>query len=304
MNSLNCCFMAYVDIGELEFFAFEVCQAFLRYCTKFEREYDIEAPDREALGLPHLQNPERNFTEDEFDKIFQIMRYPYIVERFGTTYSSHDFLRVLSQVFDLLNNYDGLSEKKIKIEYQKILNRYALMNVDILFSKKIHTRIRGVRGAHKRYSNVLYKKHQVIFDFMRNKAKVQGKWANLNAAVESVLPELDIELKKFDKEWILLKLAEKTKELDQIEQEFEKYKTHPPRYKLGSAKIITATRHETYISKIRALKVECRDLDKALEMDDPSLLLKKQLPFNTAYQPEVIKNLLRKETDLLADILS
>lgn len=49
--------------------------------------------------------------------------------------------------------------------------------------------------------------------------------------------------------------------------------------------------------------MECNELDKALHMDDPSLLLKKQLSFNTAYQPEVIKNLLRKETDLLAEIL-
>ncbi|WP_228145802.1 hypothetical protein [Acinetobacter sp. ANC 5054] len=284
-------------------FAFEVCQGFLSYCTKHSTEYDVDAPDRDALNFTYILELNRNFTEDEFHKIFQIMKFPFTVERFGLTYSSHDFMQTLVQTLELIDHYDELTEKELKTEYQRILHKYAMMNADIQYSKKIYTRIRGIRGAHKRYSNVLYKKHQVIFEFMRNKAKEQGKWANLNVAVESVLPQLDIELKKFDKDWIILKMAEKTKELEQIEQEFEKYKAHPPHYKLGSPKTITATRHETYIGKIRALKVECRDLDRALEMDDPSLLLKKQLPFNTAYQPEVIKNLLRKEPSLLNEIL-
>lgn len=295
--------MAYVDKNELSFFAFEVCQGFLQYCTKSEREHDVEAPDRDALNLPYFEDANRSFTEEEFRKIFQIIRYPYTVERFNTNYASHDFLQVLVQVLDLRENYEELTDKEIKTAYQEILHKYALMNVDIQFSKKIHTRIRGVRGAHKRYSNVLYKKHQVIFDFMLNKAKEMGKWTNLNAAVDSVLPELDFVLKQFDKAWIATKIEEKTKELEQLKLEFETYKTNPPRYKLGSAQTITATRHQTYIGKIRALNVECRDLEKALEIDDPSILLKKQLPFNTAYQPEVIKNLLRKQEDLLAQII-
>ena len=295
--------MVYVDQDELRFFVFEVCQGFINYCTKMAFEYDIEAPDRDALNLTYLQELNRGFEEAEFIKIVQIMGYPYTVERYNRIYSSSDFLDVLFHVIGLIEQFSELTVKEIKKEYQEILHKYAMMDVDIRFSKKIHTRIRGVRGAHKRYSNVLYKKHQVIYDFMLNKAKEQGKWKNLNAAVDSVLPELDMVLKQFDKEWISIKLAEKTKELEKLKQEFEAYKANPPRYKLGSAETITTTRHQTYIHKIRAVRMECNELDKALHMDDPSLLLKKQLPFNTAYQPEVIKNLLRKEMDLLAEIL-
>lgn len=295
--------MAYVDQNELFVFVFEVCQGFLNYCTKAAYEHDIEAPDRDDLGLAYLQEIQRNFKEEELQQIVELMEQPIIVKRYNKTYSSHDFLEVLTLIFELIEQFDELSDKEIKKAYKEIISQYAEMDIDILFSKKIHTRIRGVRGANKRYQKNLYKKHQVIFDFMLNKAQTQGKWDNLNAAVESILPELDPVLKQFDKEWITTQLEEKMKTLDELQQEFKQFKVNPPSYKLGSGLIITATREQTYINKIRQLRVTCRELQNALQIDDPSILLKKQLPFNTAYQPEVIKNLLRKQPDFLTQIL-
>ncbi|MCG7220095.1 hypothetical protein [Acinetobacter sp. AG3] len=295
--------MAYVDQVELSDFVFEVCQGFLNYCTKSKYEHDIEAPDRDELNLNALLEIRRFFNGDELETIAQLMEQPITVQRYNTIYLSDDFLEVLEGLIYLIGELEQLTDKQIKIQYKSILSKYASMNVDILYSRKIHTRIRGVRGAQKRYQDVLYKKHQVIFDFMLNKAKEQGKWQNLNAAVDSVLSELDIVLKQFDKEWIATQLAEKTKNLVKLQQEFDHYKQNLPRYKLGSAKIMTATRAQTYTNKIREIRVECSELNKALNMQDPSILLKKQLPFNTAYQPEVIKNLLRKQEDLLAQII-
>lgn len=297
--------MAYVEISELKLFMLEVGLSFLTYCTKLRIENDVEvqAPDLEALNLAYLLGTRREFTETELYKLKQIMRYPYTVVKSNNSYKSSDFLEVLDDICYLLEEFDRLTDKEIKIQYKAVLAKYADMNIEIQFSRKIHTRIRGVRGANKRYKDGLYKKHQVIYDFMLNKAKTQGKWSNLNTAVDSVLPELDIVLKQFDKEWIAKRLAEKTEEMAKLQQEFEDFKVNPPRYQLGSAKIITATREQTYTNRIREIRMECNELKKASEMDDPSILLKKQLPFNTAYQPEVIKNLLRKETDLLAEIL-
>ena len=296
--------MAYVDIDELYTFLFEVCQGFLNYCTKAAYEHDVEAPDRDDLGLAYLQEIQRNFKEEELQQIVELMEQSIIVKRYNKTYSSHDFLEVLSLIFELIEQFDELSDKEIKKAYKEIINLYAEIDIDILFSNKINTRIRGARGAKKRYQKNLYKKHQVIFDFMLNKAQVQGKWNNLNAAVESILPELDSVLKQFDKEWITTQLEEKKKILEELQQEFKQFKVNPPSYKLGSGLIITATRKQTYINKIRQLQVTCRELQNALQMDDPSILLKKQLPFNTAYQPEVIKNLLRKQPDFLTQILN
>ncbi|WP_374974247.1 hypothetical protein [Acinetobacter venetianus] len=295
--------MAYVDRNELFVFVFEVCQGFLNYCTKAAYEHDVEAPDRDDLNLAYLQDIRRNFNEEELQRIVELMEQPISVKRNGKMYSSHDFLEVLTLIFELIEYFDELSDKEIKKAYKEIISQYAEMDVDILFSKKIHTRIRGVRGANKRYQKNLYKKHQVIFDFMLNKAQTQGKWDNLNTAVDSVLPELDLVLKQFDKKWIETQLEEKMKLLAELQREFEKYKVNPPSNKIGSGIIITATREQTFINKIRELQVTCRELRTALQMDDPSILLKKQLPFNTAYQPEVIKNLLRKRPDLLAEIL-
>ncbi|ENW21881.1 hypothetical protein GPS63_08925 [Acinetobacter haemolyticus] len=295
--------MAYVNRNELFVFVFEVYQGFLNYCTKSTYEHDVEAPNRDDLNLAYLQDIRRNFNEEESQRIVELMEQPISVKRNGKMYSSHDFLEVLRLILELIEQFDELSDKEIKKAYKEIISQYAEMDVDILFSKKIHTRIRGVRGANKRYQKSLYKKHQVIFDFMLNKAQTQGKWDNLNTAVDSVLPELDLVLKQFDKKWIETQLEEKMKLLAELQREFEKYKVNPPSNKIGSGIIITATREQTFINKIRELQVTCRELQNALQMDDPSILLKKKLPFNTAYQPEVIKNLLRRHEDLLSQII-
>lgn len=136
---------------------------------------------------------------------------------------------------------------------------------------------------------------------MRNKAKEQGKWKNLNVAVESTLPELTERLKLFDREWIAVQLAEKSNQLESIQLEFDEYKKNPPSYIPGA--VLTITRDQTYITEIMELKVRCRDLQAALLAEDPSLLLKRELPFNTEYQPEVIKNLLRKKPEVLKEII-
>jgi hypothetical protein len=295
--------MAYVNRNELFVFVFEVYQGFLNYCTKSTYEHDVEAPNRDDLNLAYLQDIRRNFNEEELQRIVELMEQPISVKRNGKMYSSHDFLEVLRLILELIEQFDELSDKEIKKAYKEIINQYAEMDVDILFSKKIHTRIRGVRGANKRYQKNLYKKHQVIFDFMLNKAQTQGKWDNLNTAVDSVLPELDLVLKQFDKKWIEIQLEEKMKLLAELQRELEKYKVNPPSNNIGLGIIITATREQTYINKIRELEVTCRELRTALQIDDPSILMNKQLPFNTAYQPEVIKNLLRRHEDLLSQII-
>ncbi|MFR9680222.1 MULTISPECIES: hypothetical protein [unclassified Acinetobacter] len=295
--------MAYVDRNELFVFVFEICQGFLNYCTKSAYEHDVEAPNRDDLNLAYLQEIRRNFKRKELQRIVDLMEQPISVQRNGKTYSSHDFLEVLTLIFELIEQFDELSDKEVKKAYKEIISQYAEMDIDILFSKKIHTRIRGVRGANKRYQKNLYKKHQVIFDFMLNKAQAQGKWDNLNTAVDSVLPELDLVLKQFDKKWIETQLEEKKKILEELQQELKQFKVNPPSYKPGTGIIITATREQTYINKIRELQVTCRELRTALQIDDPSILMKKQLPFNTAYQPEVIKNLLRRHEDLLSQII-
>lgn len=207
---------------------------------------------------------------------------------------------MLKQVRALKQQYKQLTEKQIKQIYKAILSQYAMMNVDIILSQKIKTRIRGVRGAHQRYSNLLYKKHEVIFELMLNKAKSQGKWPNLNIAVESMLPELEVALRHFDKVWIEEQLIKTRGELTSLQQAFNNYKANPPSFRSGV--ISTNTRHQTYLTEITGLKVKCRDFEAALK-EEPSLVLKKLLPFNTVYQPEVIKNMLRKKPEILRDIL-
>jgi len=293
--------VAYVEISELSEFILEVCNCFFNNCTKIISEVDVIAPLRNELDIEHLLEFDRLLTDSELQQVIQLMERIDPVERNGISYSGRDFLGVLKKILELQEQFSELSAKEIKQKYQRILHDYAGMNIEILFSRKIHSRIRGIRGSQKRFSDGLYQKQKVIFDFMLKRAKQEGKWKNLNAAVDSVLPELEVVLKEFDKKWISNKLSEKNAELECLEKEFEKHRKKPPSYSPGI--ILTKTRDQTFIDNIRAVRMECNDLEKALQMADPSLILKKRLSFNTVYQPEVIKNLLRRQPSLLEEII-
>lgn len=293
--------MAYVEISELSDFIIEVCHGFFDHCTRSVTEIDVDAPLLDELDIKHVFEPIRPLTDAEIQKIIQIMNQLHPVERDGVLYSNLSFLRILEKLLKLKEEFNVISEKEIKSLYKELLHDYAAMNVDILFSNKLSKRIVGIRGVKKRYSNGLYKKHEVIFSFMQDKAKEQGKWKNLNVAVESTLPELMEILKLFDKEWISVQLAEKSNQLESIQSEFNEYKKSPPCHTPGA--VLTNTRHQTYLNEIAALNVRCRELNAALIADDPSLILKNELPFNTVYQPEIIKNLLRARVDVLSEIV-
>lgn len=293
--------MAYVEISELSDFILEVCHGFFNYCTKSVSEFDVNAPLLDDLNIKHVLESVRPLTDSEIQKIIQIMTQAYPVERDGFIYSNLCFLRILERILKLKEEFNEISEKEIKSIYKNLLHDYAAMKVDLLFSKKLMSRIRGIRAIEKRYSNGLYKKQEFIFNFMLDKAKEHGKWKNLNVAIESTLPELVEKLKLFDKEWISIQLVEKSNQLESIQLEFDEYKKNPPRYEPGV--IRTNTRHQTYRNRIVELKVRCRELNEALKMDDHSLVLKNELAFNTDYQPEIIKNLIRKQPNILREII-
>jgi len=293
--------MAYVEISELSDFVTEVCHGFFDHCTRSVSEVDVNAPLLDELDIKHALESLRPLTDSEIQKTIQIMTQSHPVERDGALYSNLCFLGILEKLLKLKEEFNEISEKEIKSIYQDLLHDYAAMNVDLLYSKKLSKRIVGIRGVKKRYSNGLYKKQEVIFGFMLNKAKEQGKWKNLNEAVDSVLPELIDRLKLFDREWIAFQLEEKSNQLECIKLEFDQYKSNPPSYTPGA--VLSNTRHQTYLNEIAALNVRCRELRSALLADDPSLLLKNELPFNTVYQPEIIKNLLRRKTEVLREIV-
>ena len=293
--------MAYVDEIELDAFILEVCHGFFDCFTRpFKGHSVFDGARVRDVSFESLLNPPRPFTEVEMQQVMQLMADSYTVKYYETIYLTDEFLDVLKKARALKQQYKQLTEKQIKESYKAILSQYAMMNVNITLSQKIKTRIRGVCGAHRRYSNLLYKKHEVIFELMLNKAKSQGKLPYLNIAVESMLPELEVALKHFDRVWIEEQLIKTRDELTSLQQIFDNYKANPPSFKSGV--ILTKTRHQTYLTEIAGLKVKCRDFEAALK-EEPSLVLKKLLPFNTVYQPEVIKNMLRKKPEILRDIL-
>lgn len=142
--------MAYVEISELSDFIIEVCHGFFDYCTRSVSEVDVNAPLLDDLDIKHALESLRPLTGSEVQKIIQIMTQSHPVERNGILYSNLCFLRILEKLLKLKEEFNEISEKEIKSTYQDLLHDYAAMNVEVIFSKKLSIRIRGIRAVKKK----------------------------------------------------------------------------------------------------------------------------------------------------------
>lgn len=273
--------------------------------------YYFSVDMRNNCGVDHLKLNEKNLDYlwdsvgngevNDNDKmiILTLMRVPLHVVRSEKSYLSQDFLELAQKVNALRQDLNKLTNRESERLFKEMLNKFLDMDIGNGTTDTIRRRLSGLRGIRERYNDYLYPKQQKIFEFMLKKVAIQGRWKNLNQAVESVLPELDSVLKDFDKTWISQKLEEKAEALKQAVQAFEEYKANPPEREFYQPK----SRNKTIENWIRGLRMECETFKKASLADDPSLILKNKLAYNTLYQPESIKNLLKKHPEIVEKIV-
>ncbi|ENW98658.1 hypothetical protein F900_02741 [Acinetobacter modestus] len=294
--------MSGVTLDVLDALEYEVLWNFIDFFTvNTQIENGIDHLKLTERGLDSIWDDFgywRRFGEADRNAILQLMEEPFEISKNDKIYNSHDFLELANNVNALKQNLDELTKTEIERKFKQILNKLVDMEMKAV-TGDIYYRLKGLRGVRERYNDYLYPKQQKIFEFMLEKATNQGRWKNLNQAVESVLPELDSVLKDFDKAWINQKLEEKTQALKQAVQQFEEYKKNPPERKFYEPK----TRDKTIEDWIRGLRMQCETFKKASLADDPSSILGNKLAYNTLYQPESIKNLLKKHPEIVEQIV-
>lgn len=200
-----------------------------------------------------------------------------------------DFQKLLRDLAFINQKHNEECIKKTQAAFKKFMHDYERMGIDYaaISRPKIKNKVKGIRNMRMRYEKNVYPKLEIFYDLLKEKVAIQGKWPSVNVAVRDILPELKNKFFEYDRRQIISKI-EKNKiyiqENEQllihgIEVDFEYYKRHHVQKK--QSELI----EETY------------QLEKMLQADDLSFMLKKKSPFNTVYLDEVLMNNLRKNKE-------
>jgi hypothetical protein len=197
---------------------------------------------------------------------------------------------------DLLKSERGrLSSRKCKQRFSEILMAY----VDIMgayfycYNIGLARKVSAIRAVKARYDKKLLPRREILYSVLREQCALNGcKWKSLNQAVTSIIPTLIKEFEKFDVDWVKALIKEKEEELGEVISDGYK------RRKVLSDK---------KARQVKELQEEIENLTSILNSEKPSVALKSfgyNMPYNnTDYMEETIIHELRKNHDLLKEIL-
>lgn len=85
-------------------------------------------------------------------------------------------------------------------------------------------RVKGVRGAKKRYSQFLDKKYAIFKDILLKKTQKDGKFKNAKQAVEGVINDVELAFEMFDRQYATDKINEIKNKIKSEQEELKKFK--------------------------------------------------------------------------------
>lgn len=197
---------------------------------------------------------------------------------------------------DLLKSERGrLSSRKCKQRFSEILMAY----VDIMgayfycYNIGLARKVSAIRAVRARYDKKLLPRREILYSVLREQCALNGcKWKSLNQAVTSIIPTLIKEFEKFDVDWVKALIKEKEEELGEVISDGYKHR-----------KILS----DKKARQVKELQEEIENLTSILNSEKPSVALKSfgyNMPYNnTDYMEETIIHELRKNHDLLKEIL-
>lgn len=260
-----------VEIGEMleEIFQNYLCYFNVEGCMPYRAEYS---------------NQEKN-------KIFAHMDLNQECSFEFVNLKGSDFQKLLIDLVHIIQNPQQECIKETQAAFKQFMRDYERMGIDYaaISRPKIKNKVKGIRNMRMRYEKTVYPKLAIFYDLLKERAVVQGKWSSVNAAVRDILPEVKNKFLEYDRQQIISKIEENKKYIEANDQllihgtdtDFKYYKRH-------------------HVQKQQSeLIAENYQLEKMLQSDDLSFMLKKKSPFNTEYLDEVLMNNLRKNEQLL-----
>jgi len=268
--------ITFVDLNEMEeeIFHYYLCGAPIAGFKAFKSAYTIE--QKKMIFEDMLLD--RKITDDPINL------------------NGHHFRDILIELNDIKQNFATGSTKENTEVFKKFMQNYEALIVDttLILNPKIRNKIKGIRGMRIRYEKSLYPKRDIFYALLREKVAKQGKWPSVNAAIREIFPELKTKFLKHDQQQLKDKIAlnetdisdceEVLKQADDAE-DFKYYKRHD------------------YKKRLNNLKHENAKLRHRLELCTSPHVLKKQSPFNTIYLDEILMNNLRRNKELLDEVI-
>ena len=207
-----------------------------------------------------------------------------------------------NQIYDFFIKIDllksersNLSSRTCKQRYSEILMAYVDTMGTYYYCSNIGLarKVSAIRAVRARYDKKLLPRREILYSVLREQCALNGcKWKSLNQAVTSIIPTLIKEFEKFDVDWVKALIKEKEEELEEVISDGYK------RRKVLSDK---------KARQVKELQEEIKNLTSILNSEKPSVALKSfgyNMPYNnTDYMEETIIHELRKNHDLLKEIL-
>lgn len=260
-----------VEIGEMleEIFQNYLCYFNVEGCMPYQAEY----------------------SNQEKDKIFAHMDLNQACSFEFVNLKGSDFQKLLIDLIHIIQNHQQECIKETQAAFKQFLRDYERIGIDYaaISRPKIKNKVKGIRNMRMRYEKTVYPKLAIFYDLLKERAKIQGKWSSVNAAVREILPELKNRFLEYDRQQIISKIEENKKYIEANDQllihgtdtDFKYYKRHNVQKQQSE------------------LVEENRQLEHMLQSKDLSFALKKKSPFNTIYLDEVLMNNLRKNKELM-----
>ncbi|MFW2163005.1 hypothetical protein ACG93T_16790 [Acinetobacter beijerinckii] len=207
-----------------------------------------------------------------------------------------------TQMYDLIVKIDVLKSEKSTLSTRECKKRFSELLMAYVEAMgayyccrnaRLERKVGAIRAVRARYDKKLLPRREILYRVLREQCASNGhKWKSLNQAIASINPILIQEYEKFDIAWV--KALIKEKEEDLLEVLSDGYKRR---------KILS----EKKAKQVKELREEIGNLRIILNSEQPSVMLKKfgyNMPYNnTDYMDETIIHELRKNHDLLQEIL-
>lgn len=207
-----------------------------------------------------------------------------------------------TQMYDLIVKIDvlkseksTLSTRECKKRFSELLMAYveAMGAYHCCRNARLERKVCAIRAVRARYDKKLLPRREILYRVLREQCALNGhKWKSLNQVVASINPILIQEYEKFDIAWVKALIKKKEEELGEVISDGYK------RRKVLSDK---------KARQVKKLQEEIENLTSILNSEKPSVALKGfgyNMPYNnTDYMEETIIHELRKNHDLLKEIL-
>ncbi|ERS00587.1 hypothetical protein Q674_14535 [Acinetobacter sp. COS3] len=207
-----------------------------------------------------------------------------------------------NQIYDFFIKIDllksersSLSSRTCKQRFSEILMAYVDTMGAYYYCHNIRLarKVSAIRAVRARYDKKLLPRREILYSVLREQCALNGrKWKSLNQAVTSITPTLIKEFEKFDVDWVKALIKEKEEQLREVISDGHKHR-----------KVLS----DKKVKQVKELQEEIKNLTSILNSEKPSAALKNfgyNMPYNnTDYMEETIIHELRKNHDLLKEIL-